>query len=74
VCLDYTAIDQYAAVTGTAKGWVTLTIFNAQGIQPPEGMFESSDTGDRKTIKIVKGQAVNEELLKKLLAEAAAGL
>ncbi|MDX2137391.1 MAG: DUF1801 domain-containing protein [Chloroflexota bacterium] len=70
----YRKNNQYAAVIGTAKGWVTLTIFNAQGIQPPEGMFESSDTGDRKTIKIVKGQTVDEDLLKTLLAEAAAGL
>ncbi|MBC8098222.1 MAG: DUF1801 domain-containing protein, partial [Armatimonadetes bacterium] len=43
---------KYAAVLGTAKGWVSFTIFNAQALETPEGLFESSDTGDRKTIKI----------------------
>lgn len=70
----YRKNNQYAAVIGTAKGWVTLTIFNAQGIQPPAGMFESSDTGDRKTIKVTQGQAVDYDLLTTLIKEASSGL
>ncbi len=62
---------KYVAVLGTAKGWVSFTIFNAQTLVTPEGLFESSDTGDRKTIKIKEGQAVDYALLGKLLAQAA---
>jgi hypothetical protein len=62
---------QYVAVMGTAKGWVSFTIFNAQEIQPPEGLFESSDTGDRKTIKITEKQEVDYALLENLLKQAA---
>ena len=70
----YRKNNQYAAVIGTAKGWVTLTIFNAQDIQPPAGMFESSEKGDRKTIKILQGQSVDEPLLTKLLQQASSTL
>jgi len=61
---------QYAAVVGPAKGWVSFTIFNAQALQTPEGLFESSDTGDRKTIKIKQGQDVDYALLTKLVQQA----
>jgi hypothetical protein len=62
---------KYAAVLGPAKGWVSFTIFNAQALQPPDGLFESSDSGDRKTIKIREGQAVDYELLASLMRQAA---
>jgi len=61
----------YAGVLGPAKGWVSFTIFNAQTLQTPEGLFESSDTGDRKTIKIREGQTVDYEMLKNLIQQAA---
>jgi hypothetical protein len=61
---------QYVAVIGTAKEYVSFTIFNAQTLQPPEGMFESSDTGDRKTIKVRKGQAVDYDLMERLLKQS----
>ncbi len=64
----------YAGVLGPAKGWVSFTIFNAEALQPPEGLFESSETGDRKTIKIREGQAVDYEMLKKLIQQAASTL
>lgn len=67
----YLKQGKYACVIGTAKGWVSFTIFNAQGLETPAGLFESSDTGDRKTIKISEGQVVDYELLAKLLHEAA---
>lgn len=60
----------YAAVLGPAKGWVSFTIFNAQSLQPPAGLFESSETGDRKTIKIKQGQAVDYDLLATLMQQA----
>lgn len=65
---------KYAAVVGTAKGWVSLTIFNAQEINPPAGLFESSETGDRKTIKITEAQTVDYNLLGDLLKQASSTL
>ena len=61
---------KYAAVVGTAKGWVSFTIFNAKSIEAPDGLFEAGDP-ERKTIKIRDGQAVDYALLGKLLAQAA---
>jgi hypothetical protein len=61
---------EYVAVIGTAKAHVSFTIFNAQALQPPEGMFESSDTGDRKTIKFKEGQTVDSALLTALVKQA----
>jgi len=65
---------KYACVLGTAKGWVSFTIFNAQKLQIPAGLFEGSDTGDRQTIKIKQEQAVDYELLGKLIQQAASTL
>jgi hypothetical protein len=67
----YLKSGKYAAVLGTAKGWVSFTIFNAQSLETPDGLFEASENGDRKTIKIRDGQAVDYELLGKLLQQAA---
>jgi hypothetical protein len=70
----YLKNGKYAAVFATAKGWVSLTIFNAQALTPPEGLFETSEKGDRITIKIKPGQTVDAELLTQLLAQASATL
>ena len=70
----YRKNGKYLCVLGTAKGWVSFTIFNATELETPAGMFESSDTGDRKTIKILEGQTVDTALLSKLLKQAAATL
>jgi hypothetical protein len=67
----YLKNGKYAAVFGTAKGWVSLTIFNAAELQPPVGMFESSENGDRITIKIKQDQDVDYALLGDLLRQAA---
>jgi hypothetical protein len=61
---------KYAAVLGTAKGWVSFTIFNAQALQAPDGFFEPSDVAERQTIKIREGQAIDYGLLEKLLQQA----
>jgi hypothetical protein len=61
---------KYAAVFGTAKGWVSFTIFNAANIQPPSGLFEASENRDRITIKIREGQDVDYEQLGSLLKQA----
>jgi hypothetical protein len=70
----YLKHGKYACVLGTAKEWVSLTIFNAQTLDTPDVLFESSEKGDRKTIKIRQGQAVDYELLAKLTQQAAVSL
>jgi hypothetical protein len=67
----YLKNGKYACVLGTAKGWVSFTIFNAKNLETPEGLFESSENGDRKTIKIREGQAVDYDQLTKLIQQAA---
>lgn len=62
---------KYAAVLGTAKGWVSFTIFNATKLEPPAGFFEESEVTDRRTIKVLKDQKVDYDLLGKLLKQAA---
>lgn len=59
---------KYAAVVGTAKGWVTFTIFNATDIDAD--FFEPSPP-DRKTIKILPKTDVDCDLLGKLVRQAA---
>lgn len=62
---------KYACVLGTAKGWVSFTIFNATDLTAPDGFFEAGGAPERKTIKILKDQAVDYALLGKLITEAA---
>jgi hypothetical protein len=64
---------KYAAVLGTAKEWVSFTIFSAKSLQTPGDLFEPGDP-DRKTVKIRKGQAVDYDLLAKLMQQAASSL
>lgn len=68
----YLRNGKYAFVLGTAKEWVSFTIFNAQTLDTPEGLFEASDNGDRKTMKIRAGQALDDNLLAGLIRQAVA--
>lgn len=61
---------KYAGVLGTAKSWVSFTIFNAESLEAPSGFFEAGGT-DRKTLKILQGQEVDYDLLAKLVRQAA---
>jgi len=69
----YRRNNRYAAVIGTAKGWVTLTIFNATAIDAPEGLFEDGPP-ERKTVKLREGQAIDEGQLEALFRQAASTL
>lgn len=60
--------SKYACVLGTAKGWVSFTIFNAQEIDAP---FFEAGPPERKTVKIKEGQAVDYDLLAQLVQKAA---
>lgn len=66
----YLKNGKYVAVFGTAKGWVSFTIFNATELVPPSDEFESSDTGERMTIKIRDGQNVDYDVLSSLIKQA----
>jgi len=65
---------KYLAVLGPAKGWVSVTIFNAIGLEAPEGTFEPGGAPERKNVKIREGQDIDGDLLGKLVAQAAATL
>jgi hypothetical protein len=65
----YLKNGKYACVVGTAKGWVTLTIFNAAALEAPDGLFEPGDP-NRKTVKIRQGQAVDYDLLAEFVQQA----
>jgi hypothetical protein len=62
---------QYVGVISPAKGWVAYTIFNAQSLETPDGLFEASENGDRKTIKIKEAQEVDYDMLAGLIRQAA---
>jgi hypothetical protein len=66
----YLKNGKYAAVLGTAKGWVSFTIFNTTELEAPDGFFEADGIVERKTIKIKNGQVVDYDLLAKLLKQA----
>ena len=65
----YRKNGKYACVIGTAKEWVTFTIFNAADIEGPDGLFEPGPP-ERKTVKIRKEQEVDYELLARLVQQA----
>ncbi len=69
----YRKNGKYACVLGTAKEWVSFTIFNGAALEAPEGFFEPGDP-DRKTIKIRKGQDVDYELLATLIRQASSSI
>ncbi|WNS45513.1 DUF1801 domain-containing protein [Paenibacillus sp. MMS20-IR301] len=64
---------KYAAVISTAKGWVSFSIFNAAGLEVPEGLFEAG-SGDRLTVKLLEGKPVDYTLLASLLKQASAAM
>lgn len=62
---------KYAAVISTSKDAVGFTIFNAAGVEFPEG-FDGPP--ERKTTKLRKGESADEEQLTFLLSQASASL
>jgi hypothetical protein len=59
---------KYAAVITPSKDAVGFTIFNATALDLPDGLFEGPP--ERKTIKLRNGQAVDFELLMRLVRQA----
>lgn len=66
----YLKNGKYAAVLGTAKGWVSFTIFSAAALDAPDGLFEPGPP-ERKTVKLKEGQPVDYDRLTALLSQAA---
>jgi len=67
----YLVHKKYAAVIGTAKQYVSYTIFNASALDAPAGFFEDGPP-ERRTIKIKHHQTVDYAQLASLLKSAAA--
>jgi hypothetical protein len=70
----YLKNGKYAAVISIAKGKVSFMLFNASGIEPVNGFIRSMGNGERKTIDITEGQAVDYGKIGDLLRQASAGL
>ena len=68
----YLKNGKYAAVVSTSKDAVSFTIFNAAGLELPEGLFDGPP--ERKTIKLRQGQEFDAEQLASLLGQASAAL
>ncbi|MFD2614268.1 DUF1801 domain-containing protein [Paenibacillus gansuensis] len=63
---------KYAAVISNSKDAVSFTIFNAAGLELPEGLFDGPP--ERKTMKFRNGQQVEDEMLTPLLRQASSTL
>ncbi|MBT2287658.1 DUF1801 domain-containing protein [Paenibacillus albidus] len=61
---------KYAAVISTSKDAVSFTIFNAAGLELPEGKFEGPP--ERKTLKLRKGDTFDSSQLESWLNQASA--
>jgi hypothetical protein len=64
---------KYACVLGTAKGWVSFTIFNAETLQAADGFFEPGPP-ERKTVKFLQAQEIDDDALASLLRQATQSL
>ncbi|MDF2938956.1 MAG: hypothetical protein K0Q90_4329 [Paenibacillaceae bacterium] len=63
---------KYAAVISISKDAVSFTIFNASGLELPEGMFDGPP--ERKTVKLKKGSTVDVDLLASRVSQASSTL
>lgn len=61
---------KYAVVISTSKDAVSFTIFNAAGLELPEGMFDGPP--ERKTLKLRKGNEFDSEQLLAWVKQASA--
>ncbi|RKN77099.1 DUF1801 domain-containing protein [Paenibacillus ginsengarvi] len=63
---------KYAAVISTSKDAVSFTIFNATGLELPEGLFDGPP--ERKTIKFRSGQQIDAGMLTEFVQQASSTL
>ncbi|MCR8642866.1 DUF1801 domain-containing protein [Paenibacillus sp. N1-5-1-14] len=67
----YTVDSKQLCVFFPAKGWINVTIFNAESLEAPAGFFEKSDKPERKGIKIREGVDFDYSFLEQLLKQVA---
>jgi len=63
---------KYAAVISTSKDAVSFTIFNAAGLELPEGMFDGPP--ERKTLKLRQGDSYDSSRLAAWVGQASSSL
>lgn len=63
---------KYAAVISVSKDAVSFTIFNATGLELPDGMFDGP--AERKTVKFKNGSAVDADSLAAWVGQASSTL
>ncbi|MBM7567096.1 DUF1801 domain-containing protein [Paenibacillus sacheonensis] len=63
---------KYAAVISTSKDAVSFTIFGAEGLSLPDGLFDGPS--ERKTIKLKRGQTFDAAQLSALVGQASSAL
>lgn len=63
---------KYVAVISTSKDAVSFTIFNATGLELPEGKFDGPP--ERKTIKFRSGEQIDAGMLTDLVKQASSTL
>ncbi|MFC4301950.1 DUF1801 domain-containing protein [Cohnella boryungensis] len=63
---------KYAAVISTSKDAVSFTIFNASGLELPEGLFDGPP--ERKTVKFRGGQQIDGGMLTEWVKQASSTL
>lgn len=63
---------KYAAVISASKDAVSFTIFNAAGLELPEGMFDGP--AERKTVKLRKGDTFDSGQLMSWVSQASGSL
>ncbi|RCW50282.1 DUF1801 domain-containing protein [Paenibacillus prosopidis] len=63
---------KYAVVISISKDTVSFTIFNADMLELPEGMFDGPP--ERKTLKLRKGDTFNSKQLVSLVSQASNSL
>ncbi|QHT62478.1 DUF1801 domain-containing protein [Paenibacillus lycopersici] len=63
---------KYAAVISTSKDAVSFTIFNAAGLELPEGMFDGPP--ERQTVKFRSGQPMDGGQLTEWVKQASSTL
>lgn len=63
---------KYAAVISTSKDAVSFTIFNAAGLELPEGKFDGPP--ERKTLKLRKGDTFDPGQLVAWVGQASSSL
>jgi hypothetical protein len=70
----YLKNGHYLAVIHAGKDKVSFMLFNASSIAEEQGFLRSMGNGERKTVDIQEGQAIDYDHIATLVREASTGL